>query len=373
MVSIICFLIIAITVPVNAQTLDSGEIVSEKINENIPESATRYVQNNLYEIVSVALYYYDEIGMEKIKKENAILGEPYVIYELDNSVQDEIYYYPILDKQDGDIILNVTVMGTEEGWNYCIDTNMVDELNKITYDNNYIFYKHEDTLIAEDGNSEYILSGKTDTECKIFSGQDFEEKVDVISEDMEKYKKVNTDVRTKTFIEEYSPGFQENTKNSKLLKLYNAKGQGQKNTCWACSVATIVNYIKGRNITGSEVCKTMKRSESGASITVKQAALRKYGISYDKLKYNQLSWNNLCKNIDSKKPVALSSFTSDGKSGHSVTAHGYKKMNNKKYVLFWNSWGAGSNQIMQYKENGCTYSSPQSNKVFVWKYSLSNK
>lgn len=262
-------------------------------------------------------------------------------------------------------------MGTENGWNYCIDTNMVDELNEIEYHNDYIFYKHEDNLIAENTDSEYILSGKLDKSCERFLDKNFEDKVDEISEDMQSYKKVDVDIEAKALIEEYAPGFETNTKDSKLLKLYNAQAQGQKNICWACSVATIVNYIKGKNVTGSGVCKAMNRKEKGATITVKQAALRKYGISYNKLKYCQLSWSSLYQNIDIKKPVAISALTSDGKYGHSVTAHGYRKTGNTKYVLFWNSGKSGRNQIMQYKENGSTFS--YNNLVFIWKYSLSYK
>lgn len=72
--NIIYLLISVIIIPSNVQAMNNNEIINEKINDSIPASATQYVYNNLCDIISVALYYDDEIGMKPIKKENAVLG-----------------------------------------------------------------------------------------------------------------------------------------------------------------------------------------------------------------------------------------------------------------------------------------------------------
>ncbi|MCM1159149.1 MAG: hypothetical protein NC300_11555 [Bacteroidales bacterium] len=357
----------------NANAMEKEEeLVYENIEKNIPQNATEYVRNNLEDIISIALYYAKDLGMEKIEKENAEIGMPYVIYELDNSNPDEIYYYPIIDKKNNKIALMVTVVGTLDGWSHTIDTTMVDELNAIKYNtDNYIFYKCEDTIVADNAEKEQILTGDIDSKCARFAKKDFEDKVDIISKKMNNYEKVDVDIVEKTSIEAYAPSFSTNADNSKILKMHNAACQGSKPTCWACSVATIVNYRRGTELFGMDVCEAMNRKPGGASIYVKQKALKKYGLNYSIIRKKQLSWSLLCSNIDSKWPVAISSFTSDGKKGHAVTAYGYRKQGENKYVVIWNSSGAGVIQIMQYKKGGSTYTFNQN--TFIWKKSLSYK
>ena len=80
----------------------------------------------------------------------------------------------------------------------------------------------------------------------------------------------------------YTRGYSQNTSKIKLCTLYNYKGQGNYGMCWAASVASIVNYIKGSNISAATVCKKMNIGyNDGATPGQAQLALMKYGVDYN--------------------------------------------------------------------------------------------
>ena len=88
-------------------------------------------------------------------------------------------------------------------------------------------------------------------------------------------------------LETYSAAFSSVVNDSdykeKMLKLHNAKGLGNYSRCWAASVATIINYLRGTNVSAAKICDVMNIDyDAGGSIYDKQNALIKYGIFYSK-------------------------------------------------------------------------------------------
>ncbi len=63
-----------------------------------------YANEHYREALEVIENHQDYYGLAASELEDATLGTPFVIYELNKSVQDEIYYYPILGSQNLNII-----------------------------------------------------------------------------------------------------------------------------------------------------------------------------------------------------------------------------------------------------------------------------
>lgn len=152
----------------------------------------------------------------------------------------------------------------------------------------------------------------------------------------------------------------------KIFSLYNKKGQGNLPICWAASVATIVNYRKGSNVSAKNVCNKMGTGYKGATIDTKLDALHEYGLTAYKKQTSNMSWKTIIKNVDNKRPIAMSAFS--GAAGHAVTLVGYRFRNGTKYIVLWNS-GNEKMQTVTYPSSGkLTFS--YNNDTWVWTQSL---
>lgn len=56
--------------------------------------------------------------------QNTQLGSPFLVLDENTSSQDEIYYFPIVNGK-GEVVLVMSVMGTDEGWRLAMDTARV--------------------------------------------------------------------------------------------------------------------------------------------------------------------------------------------------------------------------------------------------------
>lgn len=337
-------------------------------NVDIPLEATEYAYEHYEEVLQVIKEYIDWYNVTEEQLINAKLGEPFVIYELNETIQDEIYYYPILDSQNN-IILLMSVMGTTEGWSASISEEWVMELNEIDYiSSDYIFYKSEDNLYAENKRDEFCVTGEVDSNIESFSEKTYYAKVKVIEEAIDKFVKVDVSCSnaTDTELEDmYAPAFSSSSSSSKMCKLYNAQEQGKYMICWAATVATICNYLKGTNITAMEIAEEMNIGNAGASVYQSQRALNWYGIRYQQINTdinNRMTWTELKYNINDKYPIYVSSVTSDGKYGHAVTLYGYMIAAGVRYVVLWNP-GTGSSMTVPFSESGKTFT--YDNNIFT--------
>lgn len=363
-------IVFLMTTPIYAA---SDDAVTESI---VPADARMYANEHYREALEVIENHQNYYGLAASKLEDATLGTPFVIYELNKSVQDEIYYYPILDSQNN-IILLLSVMGTTQGWNIAVSEEWVDglkEIDNITSD--IVFYKSGDNLCAEDRNRIYMIEGEVDSNIGAFQYESYQRKKQDISDINTRFVKVDTNNVKITEADQYAmytPGFSTSTSSSKICSLNNPQGQGNYGLCWAATVATICNYLNDTNITAKNVADTMGVSyEGGVRPHVAQQALRTYGISYNNLlgAVERMSWSNLQANINNKYPVYVDAQSSD--SGHAVTAYGYSVAAGTNYVVLWNSGlngGVGASATVTFKSSGTTFT--YNNSTYTWTYSIS--
>ncbi|MCI8307512.1 MAG: hypothetical protein HFH14_05615 [Lachnospiraceae bacterium] len=339
---------------------------------DIPDSAQKYAESYYESAVSAVREYSENYNVKEGQLDAVKLARPFVVYEIGETTQDEIYYYPILDSTDN-IVLLLSVMGTTDGWKISVSEEWVDGLNKIgTITPEYIFYKSEDNIYAENKQEKFCVEGETDLQLCSFSIKPYEIKRQEISDFVNRFVKTdvssenNIDVKTK---DGYTPSFSSSLSDSTVCALYNKKGQGSYNLCWAASVATICNYRDGTNISAKNVANRVGIDyNAGANITVAQDALKSYGVNYYNMHANKdirMSWSSLKSNIRDKYPVYASAKSHN--SGHAVTAYGYTVAAGVKYVIFWNS-GNESSMAVEFKENGTSFS--YAGKTYTWMYSV---
>lgn len=188
---------------------------------------------------------------------------------------------------------------------------------------------------------------------------------------------IQNSIRQDVIAESYIPKFSTNTSNSfscfKTMKLYNAKGQGNYGMCWAASVATIVNYLKGSNITAKQVCNKMGIGyNEGGTINDKQKALKKYSINYNHINQSTISWSKVKSNVNNKKPIAISASANSGKNWHAVTIIGYQNYKVNDYIVIWNSGlngGNGGSQVIYYYNKYTTFQ--YGGSLYTWVKTLS--
>lgn len=326
------------------------EIGYLKSTINVPKDADQYVKDNYYSMVLVSE---DEYNLDRdIEDSLCTLGNPFIIIGSDVGAYWEKYYYPVII--DGNITFIVSVIGTTDGWSLCMSQEFVDDLKKIEYLNNkYSVFKLSGNRIIP--NSE-ITRDEAD---------DFIEEMKPMDCNTNEILSNNKNIE-----EAYSPSYSFNLTSGsdvgKIFSLYNKKGQGNLPICWAASVATIVNYRKGSNLSAKDVCNRMKTGYTGATIDTKLNALHEYGLTAYKKQVSSMSWKTIIKNIDEKRPVAMSTFSNN--SGHAVTLIGYRFRSGTKYVVLWNS-GNKQVQTVTYPSTGkVSYS--YNNTTWVWKQSL---
>lgn len=218
----------------------------------IPEDVYQYAKSNYLSGIQVFDTYDEKLNINESELESYTLGNPFIIYNLDEEQQQkEIYYFPIFDSNK-QVVLVFSVIGTNIGWTHCISQEMVDALNGMNYpkSSNYIIYKSGDNLVAESEKNLHVMSGRVDSNINKFSSIGFEEKKEIVSEVEDNF--VKTDVTSPTaefnglIKDKYSPSLSVATNASAICSLYNNKGQSSYGACWAASVATITNYRKER-------------------------------------------------------------------------------------------------------------------------------
>lgn len=318
----------------------------------VPQEASDFVKDNYYSMLMATK---NDYSLGNISEKDCILGEPFIIANVDKKEVEKVYYYPIIIGNKVRLVL--ATISTSEGWSLSLSEEYVESLNSIDYVNatcgvmsisgNKIVPVKEN--MVEKAN-ETLLDMKT---------------IDIhnISE---------TSIKRSELVESYTPSYSFDVTTGsdmgRIFSLYNRKGQGTLPICWAASVATIVNYRKGSNLSAKEVCDAMGTKYTGQNIDMKLKALHYYGLTAYKKQSSCLKWKTIIKNVDNKRPVAMSTFNNNS-SGHAVTLIGYRFRNGTKYVVFWNS-GNQEIQTVTYSSGGnVTYT--YNGEAWVWTKSLS--
>lgn len=349
---------------------------SEDFSEHVSYSVKREALDNYAYMTEYAM---ENAGVGNIYAEDIRLGEPFYIFSETSEKQEQIYYFPILNSED-EFIYTLTVICTNSNCQLSLNNEMTEQLNDIDYYNlDYIFYRSGENVIAESIDMKQYISGYEYE--SLFDSLTFEEKHTIYMEAADSlcFVDVNSDCLDDDFltVDGYTPEFdieQFQTNETEVrCKLYNAQGQGSYGLCWAASVATTVNYIKGKNITPQNVANLLGIGyNDGGDIDDDEKALQHYEVYYRATK-NTLSFDKIRKNISQKKPIIMSCKTFDYSSGHAVTLVGFKTIGtaDNKLITIWNSAlnsGNGGLTIVRYSDDGVSIQS--SGKVFTWRYSV---
>lgn len=71
-------------------------------------------------------------------------------------------------------------------------------------------------------------------------------------------------------------------------------GQYGYDMCWASAAATVINYKKTITVTPYEICNRLGIGyDDAGNIYDEQEALSLYGVSYGKIRFSMLGWDEI--------------------------------------------------------------------------------
>lgn len=300
--------------------------------------------------------------------QNTELGSPFLVLDENTSSQDEIYYFPIINGR-GEVVLVMSVMGTDEGWRLAMDTEYVEVLESVDYTEKeeVILHKYDKGYMVENDIKRYWVSQK-DKQIHVnrVGNSVYNQSQDYVKKQLKRLKKARTDLTTDDKNEccgAYSPSFSTSTSTAKIMKLHNKQSQGNYGLCWAATVATIVNYIYGKDYTAMEIADLNNVGyDEGGSLALMKNALSKCLVTYWYMKSGQLDFDTIKLNVKEKRPIAVRA-EAEGKAPHAVTLYGY----GGDFIYLWNS-GNSKSQLIEYSEKGTVF--PYANATYLWVDSL---
>lgn len=372
----IVLLILTIAMAIQMFVVNDQVYAANSSEITYPLDSVIYAKENYIGIIEAVKQYSSNFRIERNQLDNIRLGKPFIIYKANENVQDEMYYYPVLDAQDN-IVLLICIIGTTDGWRISATEELVQQLNNIEhFDSNYILYVTDDGIYAENKGNKIVLESSGECDNNSFDKYSYDLKKQIIVDSVDYFVKADINMVFNNNVEKagYTPSFSMNSSESKQCKLFNEKGQGNYGLCWAATVATISNYRSGTNVTAKNVADQMGIGyNDGGTIAQAQQALKKQGLIYSNKNgdaNNIMSWNGVKTNVSNKYPIYVHGKGTS--SAHAVTVYGYTVAAGKCYVLLWNSalnGGSGGSQSTEFNVNGTVFSS--SSKTYKWAYSVS--
>lgn len=264
-----------------------------------------------------------------------------------------------------------------DGWTYNIGTEYVCSLNKIGYNNkDYIFYNYNGDVYYDNGVQSLPFSDKKISEKVVenFKQLSYSKKIKTISDRISFFAtKENIKLPSKkntNFKMGYTP-----TMTGTTCQLYNPVGQGNYNLCWAASVATIVNYRKGTNLSAMNVADAEGvEYNAGGSLENTKNCLHRYGLTDYSIVYSTLNWSQVNENIlKRQKPFYMSLSYDFNKMGHAVICLGCNESAVYQFICIWNPGennGKGAAKIIKYYPAAMVLS--YAGKNWVWYYTVSS-
>ena len=347
-------------------------IISNEISDKIPDAATNLVEQQLESIIDVSKDLSEELRIDANDLEKVSIGTPYIVYDVADTVQDEIYHYPIINENDGSVVLMVDVMGTTDGWHYDISTEHVSDLNDIDYaKQDYIFYGTDGNIVAENADTREQFAGcDSKREIKEFESSGFCDKVEAISERVDSLQKTDTDIQIEEGINAtYTPQVVDvEVGIGKKCELYNRQTQGGLGLCWAASIATIANYLNGTNYTPIQIADAEGiEYDAGADNTKALKAMHDFGVPYNTIG-TTLSWSDIVSKISLKTPIYIVSRRVGG--AHATVIYGYKYKDGTQYLAMWNPGTAqvGATEVIAFNSDSTTFS--YAGSTYTWRESI---
>ncbi|MDE5782329.1 MAG: hypothetical protein K2I03_12770 [Lachnospiraceae bacterium] len=349
LISVILSLSIIISIPVNADaSFGNGNNNAETRNVKILQNDKVCNEGTKEKIYTMAAAMLKSDGTDAA---DIGIGENISIYNFD---ADSLFdMYPILNSE-GECVL---VAQVSEDNNVCVNNDTAlyeDILDKTDGKGECIVYIDNGVIYAENENKQIELkdTGFNGNNKNDISEYTYEEKVDeiVTKEDSVSFSKYDELLcgALDTDVQEDDETWEDEDIDFDDLVCGAASGrcnikkfmkQGNYNLCWAASVATIVNYKKGRNISAKTVANAMKKGyDDGATVAETEKALNKYSLTY-KMKSSKISWATIKRRISvNDRPFSIAMASTDGGMGHIITGYGYNSsISGMKMVEYWDS------------------------------------
>lgn len=328
-----------------------------------------YLLTQIDQIKLVLVSCKEDLNIRADECNKLMVGNPFVVYNEDQNVQEQILYYPIAVTDTKKVVAVISLMNTTVGWQYCIDTDWADELNQSHYmqsQEDFIFYFSNEKFVVQkskddDQKSKNILAAQE------FDDKSFESKKQIMKAKMRNWRKINVEENRKdTSLLKYTPGVTDELGHF-YCNIEGAQGQGSNTRlCWAASVATIINYRMGTTYSAKNIATVMGIDPmSGASVYQSASALRYFGLDYSAF-LSTMSFNSIMTELNIQFPFIVSGNSATG-NAHAVTAYGYRNLKDGKYVILWNpeiNNGQGGVTISEYKSSGMTFTT--GNIAYTW-------
>lgn len=379
-VSIALIFYTCISQNINAEAASANSLQKEiiqienQMDDQIADSASNFIDSKYQTILKMLSDDADKLNVSADSLKNAVLGNPFIIYDLDGDAHYEEVHFPVLDKISGDVILTITLYGTTYGWQYKVGTDMVEELNLLEYtpEEPYVFYEEDDEISGQ-GLSQKVNFSDDTIESNL-SKNDF---VDSAKEALDNYQtpqKVDIEAnQTANPFMPYGSTASVSELGYRYLVLQNARGQGATNWCWAATVATIVNYRLDKKLTAKQVANAMgKNAQQGADLYESQDALRKYGLYFSR-RETYAPFDMVKLNIQNYSPMFMGGTSSSG--AHAVTIYGYREITGQQSLMIWDSASnnnSGNSYMVSYAGAGTVFSSGASSPIYTWNSTLLN-
>jgi hypothetical protein len=293
----------------------------------------------------------------------------------DREVQDEVYYFPVIDENKGVILFVIGIIGLMNGYTYEIKVDTVEALNKADYlSSNPIVYLHGNSIYVEDEKG--VIYGMETCDAKkyipslkeaAFAKLTYKDKLSKIINRAKKFEKFIPPV-WKSEEERLNAVM----KGSITLRIPMVQyGYGM---CWASTAATIINNLRlSGTITPFDVCNNLGIGyDSGGNVYDVQSALYNYGISY-MVRSRNLTWSELTTNINNSKPIAAGAVNRDYSHLplHMVTIYGYTGTSTTtNNVFIWDSAASsGNGGYYSFSYSGFAFTS--NGTVYIWDRTVS--
>jgi len=333
----------------NAATVNQAKIISVEIPADIDAYATKVFPNQIHSAMQAA----KEYGLPDSNSTHYTLGTAFNVYKLsDESIDNtNIYYFTVLF--DGKIVASLAVSKSQnggisstfsKGFAKTLETTVENNSNKqfrmVDIDGDIQAVSNTDTfLVFKDVQKETVPEVKPETIKKI-------NKLAQVNTDAKKYKESISTVKAKVT----------NSKSidtamvSSLSSVYYATYlpvpviyQNGKNWCWACTIASIVNYKKGMSLQGSNVVSYIYGGalpDVGGTTSQELSAFYHWGL-YPTHYTSSQSFTATQAMLDSGNPLYTSWYNSSTGYWHAMTLRGYEtyRDGSKNYLIIDPNYG----------------------------------
>lgn len=366
--AVVCLILQFAVMPYQEVSAFSEEF-RDFVENELAAEGQRYLSTQMNQIESVLVSCKKDLNIRADECNKLMAGDPFVVYNEDQNVQEQILYYPVAVKDTKKVVAVISLMNTTAGWQYCIDTDWADELNKAHYmesKEDFIFYFSDKKFVVQKSDSNDQKS-KNILTTQEFDDKSFESKKQIMKAKMRNWRKIDVEENRKdTSRLQYTPGVTDEL-GYFYCNIPGAQGQGNFGLCWAASAATIINYRTGSSYTAQNIADVMGIDyNKGATDSQTASALRYFDLDYSAF-FSTMSFNSIMTELNIRFPFVVSGNSATRKNGHSVTAYGYRNLSNGNYVMLWDSAinnGQGGVTISLYNSSGMTYTS--GNTAYTW-------